>query len=695
MITVCLAGNPNCGKTTIFNKITKTSHKMEEWSEENIDLKKGITKRNSDIEVVDLPSTYSLSAYSPEEVITRDFLLDHDPDAIIDVIDASSLERNLYLTLQLLDLQFPTVIALNMIDVAEKRGMTVDVQLLSKCLGCPVIPVHAKMGKGLDELIDAVSEQKEKAKSVVLSKDIEDALVRIERHFGDDVPDHERRWHSTKIFAGDVGTIEDHPQLWDDVKDIISELEEKYDDRSDGIMAKGRYDVIERITKQCVKKKERKDDLTEKIDSVVLNKWLGIPIFVLILFGIYFISVASVGKYCTDWIHDILVIDLNGWVRDWLGSIGADGALISLVCDGIINGVGTVLSFLPQILILFLFITILEECGYMSRVCFLFDRIFRKFNLSGKSLIPLMIGSGCSVPGIMSAKMIDNESDRKLTAITTSFIPCSSKLPIIAMIAGAVLGGSAIAAVFAYLTGILCVLISGIILKKMNRYKGDPTMFVMELPPYHVPSLFITMYTPLSNGWEFVRKAGTVILIACSVVWALSSFNWSFQYLNGDVSHSMLADIGKAISFVFVPLGWGENWEFTVATLTALMSKETFVGTLGVLLGDQAISVMGSLLTVPAGLSLLIFNMICMPCVAAVVTMKRELGSWKETVFAVAYQCILAYAVALIVYQFGTWFVTGTFGIGTAFAIVVTALMILLLAVNDPFRFFEKRTAKC
>lgn len=695
MITVGLTGNPNCGKTTLFNKLTGSSEKVGNWPGVTIDRVEGFSRKNREIKIVDLPGVYSLSPYSPEENVTRDFLLDSDPDVVINVIDASNIERNLYLTLQILDLQLPTVIALNMIDVAESRNLKIDTKKLSAVIGCPVVTTNAVKGEGLDELIDAVSNAKKKANSITLSLDIETAITEISKLIKLDVPDHEKRWHATKILSRDSRTMEEHPELWNDAKPIIEKLEEKYDDLSDSIIAGGRYDVIVSIVKQCTVRGKEEQTRTDKIDSVVTNKWLGIPIFFVVLLGVYTLSVGTVGKACTEWIEGELVENIiKPNVETWLSGIGANDGIISLINDGIISGVGVVVSYLPQILILFLFISILEDCGYMARVCFIFDRIFRKFNLSGKSIIPLIVGTGCSVPGIMSANTIENESDRKLTIITTSFIPCSAKLPLIALIAGAVFGGSPLVAVFAYFLGIICVLVSGLVLKKLKRFTGEASVFVMELPHYSIPSAFSVAYNTADNGWQFVKRAGTMILVACVIIWALSHFSWNFSYISGEsaVNDSILASIGKAITWIFVPLGWGSEWECTVATIAGLLTKENIIGTLEILLGD--VNLIGTILSGPAALSFMSFNLICAPCFAAIGAMKKELGSWKTAGFAIAYQCVFAYAVSLMIFQFGELISSGSFGLGTVFAIAVAALLVYLIAAKNPFAPIEKALKK-
>ncbi|MFA5452416.1 MAG: ferrous iron transport protein B [Candidatus Methanomethylophilaceae archaeon] len=698
-IRIALAGNPNCGKTTMFNRLTGSSQRVGNWPGVTIDRKEGRLKGHDAI-VIDLPGIYSLSPYSPEEIVSRNFLINDRPDVIVDIVDATNLERNLYLTMQILDIGIPVVIAMNMIDTVRKEGISIDTDILSKSLGCKVIETSALKGEGLDELIKAAVRAKDSHSDrpmIRFSDRLESYVSSVSKAVEGIVPEQNIRWNAIKLLEKDqtiVTELDKH--VWTEkVEPIIRSLEKEFDDDSECIIAEERYSQIERIVSVSVKKSKDPGKLSasDKVDRIVTNRWLGLPIFAGIMFFVYYISISTVGAWGTDWVNDTLFGEyIIPGVRTWLENANVNPALIGLVVDGIIGGVGAVLGFLPQIIILFILLVILEDCGYMARIAFVMDRIFRRFGLSGKSFIPVLIGTGCGVPGIMASRTIESTRDRRITAMTTTFIPCSAKLPIIALIAGALFMGSAWVALSAYFLGILCILMSGIILKKWRSLSGEPSPFIMELPPYHIPGIITVIKSTLDRGWAFVKKAGTFILLACSLVWFLSTFSWNLAMVES-INSSMLADIGNSICWIFKPLGWG-NWQFSVATITGLLAKENVVGTFGVLFnfaevsedGNEIWTVIASMLTPIAGFSFLAFNLICAPCFAAIGAMKRELGDWRSTGFAVLYQCVFAYVIAMIIYQFGSLLIYGTFGIGTVVAAILLMGLIYLLVSKDPFR---------
>lgn len=696
---IALAGNPNCGKTTMFNRLTGSSQRVGNWPGVTIDRKEGRLKGHH-ATVIDLPGIYSLSPYSPEEIVSRNFLIEERPDVIIDIVDATNLERNLYLTMQILDLGIPVVIALNMIDSIRKGGTSIDADLLSRSLGCKVIETSALRGEGLEELIKAtVSADNLQGNRPVLhfSERIEHYVSDVSKAIEGKVPEQNVRWNAIKLLEKDQTVISElDKRVWtENIEPIIRSLEKEFDDDSECVIAEERYSQIERIVSASVKRDNTpgKTSASDKIDRVVTNRWLGLPIFAGVMFFVYYISISTVGSWGTDWVNDTLFGEyIVPGARTWLENANVDPALTGLVVDGIIGGVGAVLGFLPQMIVLFVLLVILEDCGYMARIAFVMDRIFRRFGLSGKSFIPVLIGTGCGVPGIMASRTIESERDRRITAMTTTFIPCSAKLPIIALIAGALFMGSAWIALSAYFLGILCILMSGIILKKWKSLSGEPSPFIMELPPYHVPGIITVVKSTLDRGWAFVKKAGTFILLACSLVWFLSTFSWNLTMVES-INDSMLANIGNSICWIFEPLGWG-NWQFSVATLTGLLAKENVVGTFGVLFnfaevsedGNEIWTIIASMLTPIAGFSFLAFNLICAPCFAAIGAMRRELGDWRSTGFAVLYQCVFAYVIAMIIYQFGSLFIYGTFGIGTVAAAILVVGLIYLLVSKDPFR---------
>ncbi len=691
MKTIALVGNPNSGKTTLFNKLTGSSQRVGNWPGVTIDRKEGKLKGLDDYTVVDLPGIYSLSPYSPEEVVSRDYIVNEKPDMIVNVVDASNLERNLYLTVQLLEMDIPSVVVLNMMDIAESKGITINVASLEKELGCRIVTTTAVKNRGVDDIKNVVSSVSGGQKAPVrFDEDVENALDEISEKI--DIEPSLKRWASIKAFERDPA-VED--KINGDVSEIIEKIEEDYDDSSESIITDQRYTYIcEMVSRVCkVDSSVSGETLSDKIDKIVTNKWLGLPIFIGIMYLVYYISISTIGTMGTDWVNDTLFGEwiLPG-VSDWLASNNVDAVISGFIVDGLIGGVGAVLGFLPQMLVLFLILVILEDCGYMARIAFVMDRIFRRFGLSGKSFIPVLVGTGCGVPGVMASRTIESERDRRITAMTTTFIPCSAKMPIIALIAGALFGGSALVALSAYFLGVLCILVSGIILKKWKSLSGDPAPFIMELPPYHVPLIINVIRSTLERGWAFVKKAGTFILLACAVVWFLSTFDFSFKMVD-DINSSMLASIGNAIGFIFSPLGFGD-WEFTVATITGLLAKENVVGTFGVLFGIEGVSeageeiwtILSTRITPVAGYAFLAFNLICAPCFAAIGAIRRELGTWKSTGYAVLYQTVLAYGVALMIYQFGTLICYGTFSIGVISAVIVLLLLGYVLIAKDPFK---------
>ncbi len=648
---IALAGNPNCGKTTVFNKLTGSSQRVGNWPGVTIDRKEGKVRGLKDAVLVDLPGIYSLSPYSMEERISRDYLLNEHPDVILNVVDASTLERNLYLTVQLMETGIPVVIALNMTDVAESKGIKIDPNALEKELGCKVVETVASSGKGMEGVRSALQSFGDIPGYMSFTDDVESVLERISSDIPDDVPAIHRRWTALKILESDTYDGE--------TKDQIYELEKKYGDTIDGIIVSQRYDrVCEIASAVTVRKKKKDKTLTEKLDGLAVGRFTGIPIFVCVMAVVYGLAMleGSPGQYATSWLNDYVGDVFTPWLNDVLVEAGVEMPILGLVIDGIVAGVGSVIGFLPQMIVLFVLLVILEESGYMTRVAFLMDRVFRRFGLSGKTFIPMLVGTGCGVPAVMSSRTIEGEMERKITSMTVTFMPCSAKLPVIALIAGALFGGSVLVALGCYFGGVIAVLMSGIILKKYGRLVGTPSPFIMELPPYHIPSVTGVVTATFQRAWSFVKKAFTIILLASVLIWFLSTYDWQLNEV-ASTDSSMLASIGGAISWVFAPLGFG-NWELTTATFTGLIAKENFVGTLGVISGfeddpDGLFGWLASVVTASGAIGVLAFNMLCAPCFAAIGAMHRELGDWKTTGLAVSYQCGFAYVCSLILVQFG------------------------------------------
>ena len=809
---IALAGNPNCGKTTLFNALTGSNQFVGNWPGVTVEKKEGKLKRYKDVIITDLPGIYSLSPYTLEEVVARNYLLSEHPNAILNIIDATNLERNLYLTTQLVELGIPVIVALNMMDVVKKTGDQIQVKQLEKELGCKVVEISALKSTGITEAADLAVQVAKAAKPMVaqhsFSSDVENTISHIEAELLHDVPEERKRWYAIKVFERDEKVLEQlklSGSHKDAIEKEITAAEEKLDDDAESIITNERYQYISKLIKDCLRKKNKGGLTTsDKIDKVVTNRWLGLPIFAVIMFLVYYISMVTVGSAATDWANDGLFGDgwhllgigsgsyndaaeeygdtnaiIDGYVA-YLGDEGVDtgkleglidtesddfdgeaakneilsyantynsdfsydvedeetlevttetatmddltGAadlfaegepdpadygvwvpgipvliekgldalncvdwLKGLILDGIVAGVGAVLGFVPQMLVLFILLAILEACGYMARIAFVLDRIFRKFGLSGKSFIPILIGTGCGIPGIMASRTIENERDRRMTIMTTTFIPCGAKQPFIAMIAGAIFGGSAWIATGAYFLGMAAIIVSGIILKKTKMFAGDPAPFVMELPPYHVPTVGNVLRSMWERGWSFIKKAGTIITLSTIFVWFTSFFGWvdgSFQMLTEDqMSNSILAYIGKGICWIFAPLGWGD-WQATVAAVTGLVAKENIVATMGILYGggDGTYANLAAAFTGVAGMSFLIFNLLCAPCFAAMGAIKREMNNIKWFWFAIGYECGFAYVIALIVNQLGNLF-TGRLMEGNAVVNVISLIVAFALII--------------
>lgn len=692
-IKIALAGNPNSGKTTMFNSLTGSSQHVGNWPGVTVEKKEGKLKGHKDIIIQDLPGIYSLSPYTLEEVVSREYLVNEKPDAIINIIDGTNIERNLYLTTQLKEIGLPMVVAVNMIDVVRKNGDTIDIKKLSQALGCEVIEASALKGIGSKEVAEkAIDLAKAKKTTQVVhkfSKDVENSIEQIAEIIKVPLNNENVHWTAIKLFERDEKVKEKvvlSSEVKNKIEEIITACEAKLDDDSESIITSERYDYITEVIKQSVNKKNKTNQTTsDKIDKIVTNRWLALPIFALVMFGVYYVSISTVGTLATDWVNDELFTNIiPPAVEGFLTAIGTADWLNSLILDGIIAGVGAVLGFVPQMIVLFLCLAIVEDCGYMARIAFIMDRIFKKFGLSGKSFIPILIGTGCGVPGIMASRTIENEKDRRMTIMTTTFIPCSAKLPIIALIAGALFPESTWVGPSAYFLGIGAIITSGIMLKKTKLFVGDPAPFVMELPAYHVPGIKNLLIHTWDRSKAFIKKATTVILLATVGVWFLSSFSWSMEMV--DTTDSILASIGRVIAPIFAPLGWGE-WQAAVATFTGLIAKENVVGTFGILYGfaevaEDGAEVWGNLqaaFTPLAAYSFLVFNLICAPCFAAIGALRGEMKSGKWTAFALSYQTIFAYVLALIVFQVGSFISGGSFGIGTAVGFALIAGIIYLL----------------
>ena len=794
-IKIALAGNPNCGKTTLFNALTGSNQFVGNWPGVTVEKKEGKLKKHDDVVIMDLPGIYSLSPYTLEEVVARNYLIEQRPDAILNIIDGTNLERNLYLTTQLTELGIPVVIAVNMMDVVRKSGDSINIKELSRELGCPVTEISALKGEGVMEAAESAIEAAKNGKTIpqhTFSGPVEHAIAHIEEAVVHNMPEEQQRWYAIKVFERDDKVLE-KLSIADDVKAHVEEdikaAEKELDDDAESIITNERYLYIAEIIKGCYKKKNKGGLTTsDKIDKVVTNRWLGLPIFAVVMFLVYYISMVTVGASATDWANDGLFGD--GWhlfgigsaeynevAEEWgdaativdgyeayveengepadgvftytvedeetlateeetatlddlaeaqamldelgdepdpadygvwvpgipvlignaLDSVNCAEWLQGLILDGIVAGVGAVLGFVPQMLVLFLLLAFLEACGYMARIAFVLDRIFRKFGLSGKSFIPMLIGTGCGVPGVMASRTIENERDRRMTIMTTTFIPCGAKVPFIAMIAGAIFGGSAWVATSAYFVGMAAIIISGIMLKKTKMFAGEPAPFVMELPAYHWPTLGNVLRSMWERGWSFIKKAGTIILLSTILVWFTTYFgvvDGAFRMLSEEeIDYSILATIGNAIAWIFAPLGWG-NWQAAVASITGLVAKENIVGTMGILYGasGDVYATLASTFTPVSGYSFLVFNLLCAPCFAAIGAIKREMNNAKWTWFAIGYQCGFAYIIALMVNQFGGLFTGNVSVIGLIFAIAALAGIIYMLV--RPYKEATKLSSK-
>ena len=705
-IRIALAGNPNSGKTTLFNALTGSNQFVGNWPGVTVEKKEGRLRGQKGIIITDLPGIYSLSPYTLEEVVARNYLIDERPDAVLNIIDGTNLERNLYLTTQLTELGIPVVVAVNMMDVVRKNGDKIDIAKLSRELGCPVVEISALKGDGIPAAVEKAVEAARRAVPTIpqhtFSGSVEHALAHIEEAALHTIPEEQQRWYAIKLFERDDKVIEKLTLPRDVVthieQDILS-CEQEFDDDAESIITGERYEYIGRIIQLCYKKHRQGLSVSDKIDRVVTNRVLALPIFAAVMFVVYYVSISTVGSWATDWVNDVF---FGEWVipgaQAALESVGCAGWLTGLLVDGIISGVGAVLGFVPQMLVLFIFLAFLESCGYMARIAFVMDRIFRKFGLSGKSFIPMLIGTGCGIPGVMASRTIENDRDRRMTVMTTTFIPCGAKLPIIGLIAGAIFNNSGYVAVSAYFIGVAAIVMSGIMLKKTKMFSGDPAPFVMELPAYHWPTAGNVLRSMWERGWSFIKKAGTIILLSTIVIWFLLNFgveNNAFGMVE-DIDHSILAAIGNGIAWIFAPLGWG-NWKSAVATVTGLVAKENVVATFGQLFdfagelsenGDEIWSQVAAAFPPLAAYSFMIFNLLCAPCFAAIGAIRREMNNAKWTWFAIGYQCGFAYVISLIVYQLGCLFTGNGNVIGTivAFALLIALLYMLFRPYKESTR---------
>ena len=712
-IKIALAGNPNCGKTTMFNALTGANQYVGNWPGVTVEKKEGKLKgkkgKGEDIIVTDLPGIYSLSPYTLEEVVSRDYVLKENPDVIIDLVDATNIERNLYLTTQLIETGVPVVIALNMADLLEKRGIKIDTKRLSMLLDCPIIETSALKGEGLDKLIDEAVKVAKSSKvdlpKEIFSKDMEAAIDEVKGVLPTSVTDDKKRWYAVKFLENDE-KVKEAMKLSASGQSLVDtkrqELEKQHDDDMESIVTDERYKFIQKIVNTTVKKAKDKLTVSDKIDRIVTNRILGIPIFIAIMWLVYYVSVTTVGTFVTDWTNDVFVVAIQDFFTNILTSIGASDLVMGLVVDGIIGGLGAVLGFVPQMAILFLFLSILEDCGYMVRIAFVMDRVFRHFGLSGKSFIPLLISSGCGIPGIMASKTIEQDNDRRLTIMTATFIPCGAKLPVIALMGGVIAGETAgyaessFIAPLMYFIGIVAVLVAAIILKKTKPFSGKPAPFVMELPQYHIPQV----KTVLLHVWErlkgFIIKAGTILFLACVVMWFLGGFGFTdggFGMVE-DSADSLMAAIGGVIAPIFAPLGFGE-WQPVAASISGFTAKEAIVSTMGVLANvagdtEDAVNVAAGVASwFPTGIaafSFLMFNLLDSPCLAAIATMAKEMNDRKWFWFAILFQNIFAYVVCLCFYQIGSFVTGGAFGFGTVVGFVVLIVMLFLLFRPDPYK---------
>lgn len=710
-IRIALAGNPNCGKTTMFNNLTGANQYVGNWPGVTVEKKEGKLKGKKDVIITDLPGIYSLSPYTLEEVVSRDYILNEHPDVIVNLVDATNIERNLYLTTQLIETGVPVVIALNMADLLEKREIKIDTERLSMVLGCPIIETSALKGDGLNKLMEeairTANTKEVELPADIFSADLEKAIENVKQQLPASITEDKKRWYAVKLLENDSkvsGSMSLGTAARSVVEDARKALESKHDNDMESIVTDERYQFIQKVVKTTVKKAKGKLTVSDRIDQIVTNRILGIPIFIAVMFIVYYISVSTIGTFVTDWTNDVFVVAIQDAVSGFLKSLGASEMILSLVVDGIVGGLGAVLGFVPQMAILFLFLSILEDCGYMVRIAFVMDRVFRHFGLSGKSFIPLLISSGCGIPGIMASRTIEQDNDRRLTIMTATFIPCGAKLPVIALMGGVMASyatrsyeAGGLVAPLMYFLGIVAVLVSAIILKKTKPFSGKPAPFVMELPQYHIPSV----KTVLMHVWErlkgFIIKAGTILFLACVVMWFLGGFGFAEDGSFGMVEsgQSLLAVIGGAFAPIFAPLGFGE-WQPVAASLSGFTAKEAIVSTMGVLanvsedLAEEASVVAPAVAmwfpSAMAAFSFLLFNMLDSPCLAAIATMAQQMQSKKWFWFAIVFQNLFAYVVCLIVYQLGSVLTGGAFGIWTIIALILLAVLLFLLFRPDPYK---------
>ena len=710
-IRIALAGNPNCGKTTMFNNLTGANQYVGNWPGVTVEKKEGKLKGKKDVIITDLPGIYSLSPYTLEEVVSRDYILNEHPDVIVNLVDATNIERNLYLTTQLIETGVPVVIALNMADLLEKREIKIDTERLSMVLGCPIIETSALKGDGLNKLMEeairTANTKEVELPADIFSADLEKAIENVKQQLPASITEDKKRWYAVKLLENDSkvsGSMSLGTAARSVVEDARKALESKHDNDMESIVTDERYQFIQKVVKTTVKKAKGKLTVSDRIDRIVTNRILGIPIFIAVMFIVYYISVSTVGTFVTDWTNDVFVVAIQDAVSGFLKSLGASEMILSLVVDGIVGGLGAVLGFVPQMAILFLFLSILEDCGYMVRIAFVMDRVFRHFGLSGKSFIPLLISSGCGIPGIMASRTIEQDNDRRLTIMTATFIPCGAKLPVIALMGGVMASyatgsyeAGGLVAPLMYFLGIVAVLVAAIILKKTKPFSGKPAPFVMELPQYHIPSV----KTVLMHVWErlkgFIIKAGTILFLACVVMWFLGGFGFAEDGSFGMVEsgQSLLAVIGGAFAPIFAPLGFGE-WQPVAASLSGFTAKEAIVSTMGVLanvsedLAEEASVVAPAVAmwfpSAMAAFSFLLFNMLDSPCLAAIATMAQQMQSKKWFWFAIIFQNLFAYVVCLIVYQLGSVLTGGAFGIWTIIALILLAVLLFLLFRPDPYK---------
>lgn len=712
-LKIALAGNPNCGKTTLFNDLTGSNQYVGNWPGVTVEKKEGKLKKHKGVTIQDLPGIYSLSPYTLEEVVARGYLVNEKPDAILNIVDGTNIERNLYLTTQLIELGLPVVVAVNMIDLVRKNGDKIDLAKLGAALGCEVVEMSALKGEGgmaaAERAIAVAQQYQHQELPHVFTGSVEHALAHIEESISGRVDARNLRWYAIKLFERDA-KVEEELALDESLKQHleahIADCETELDDDAESIITNQRYAYISKVVDSAVKKKAAKHSLStsDKIDRFVTNRILALPIFVGVMWLVYTIAIGTLGDFLTGWTNDTLFGEMIlGSLRDWMVGAAMAPWLVGLVVDGIVAGVGAVIGFVPQMLVLFLMLSMLEDCGYMARVAFIMDRIFRKVGLSGKSFIPMLVASGCGVPGVMASRTIENDRDRKMTIMTTCFIPCGAKMPIIALFAGALFGGSGWVAVSAYFIGVAAVIVSGIMLKKTKLFAGDPAPFVMELPAYHVPSASNVLHATWERGWSFIKRAGTVILASSVILWFLQSFgvvDGVFGMVD-DNNTSLLASIGRVVAPIFAPLGFG-GWQAAVATFTGLIAKENVVGTFGVLYGFAEVaedgaeiwSLLAADFTRLSAYSFMVFNLLCAPCFAAMGAIKREMNSPRWTFIAIGYMCGFAYVISLIVYQLGLLFTGGGFGIGTVVAMALVALLCWLLARKPQHELAARTGAK-